>query len=399
MKKNSRLLLVMTMISLIGCQNADNVVEEYKKRDEAKNELISKVYSDNNLKSQLFTIDNTKDTSIVSKNGTIYRIYRNSFMFSNSSKVPSNIEVEIKEALSPVDFVMGNLTTTSGDKMLESGGMIYINATSDNKQLELAKDTEIGVMLPDDSMKEGMSIFEGKEEGGKIDWVEPIPVMNEELKSLEQSFITIRYYHIGGETASKEENNKVENWLWELGRKPGDKVTFGQSKIEIISIFKDTKALKEGSNSVFTQEVIINKGENGFVEDFNTSYIFSVKKLGWANIDRLFSEPKSKEVNMLVSVDNEDEFGYVYTSLILPEYNMYLPGYQKKDDKFNFSHDDSEKMILPIGAKAKVLATAYKEGEPYFCMKDIIIDKEMNLSMNLKPIKLSDLKKELEKRI
>jgi len=397
MNRIVKLTLVFSMCGLFACQSQNSGEKTAPKQDSkiAKADLFSKLFSDSNIKSELFTIDNRRDTTLVSANGVIYRIYSSSFVTSNSSK----IEIEIKEALTPVDFVMANLTTISGNELLESGGMLYVNTTSDNKQLKLAKDKEIGVMLPDNSMKEGMSIFEGRKTTDGINWENPQPVLNEEIETLEQTFQTVTYYHRGNENVSAREDEMITDWLWKFGRKPGDKVVIGESEIEVLHFTKSIKSLKAKTDDIFIQEVIVNKGKNGFVEDFNTNYIFSIKKLGWANIDRLFSDPKAEEVDILVSVDNEDEFGYVYTSMILPKYSMYLSGYQKKDDRFGFSHDDSEKMILPIGAKATILVTAYKGDQPYYCLKPIIIGQKMDLSMTLKPIKIKDLKKELEKQL
>lgn len=399
MKKSNMYLILTLSVAIIGCQSSSNTNEDQQDPEEAKTDLFSKVFVDDNIDSQLFTIKNNKDTSIVTENGTIYRIYNNSFVTSNNSIISSDIQIEIKEALSPVDFVLANLTTTSNGKILESGGMVYINATSNDQQLQLAEGKEIGVMLPGDSVFDDMSIYEGEKTDTGMNWAEPEPILNNKLKSLERSFTTVTYYHHGDETASAEEHKKVDDWLWLSGRKAGDKVTIGQSKIEVLSFSTNVASLKESSNGVFTQDVIINKGQNGFVEDFNTSYIFSVKKLGWANIDRLFSDPRSEEVDILVSVDNNKEFGYVFTSLILPDHNIYIPGYQKKDDNYNFTHNDTEKMVLPIGAKATILATAYKDDKPYFCIKKITITNNFDLSMSLKPIKLEDLKKELERQI
>jgi len=399
MKKKNILLIVVLGIITLNCQSPVSNAETELDSKQAKTDIFNKVYCDNNIKSQSFKIDGSRDTSVVTENGTTYRIYSNSLVDSNNSITSAIINLEIKEALSPIDFIMANLTTTSEGEILESGGMIYLNATSNGKQLHIMKDKEIGVMLPDDSLMNGMSIYEGEKVNGVINWENPEPVMNNELKSLERSFTTITYYHIGDSTASDEEQKKVDDWLWIAGRKSGDKVTIGQSQIEILSFSKNVVSIRESVNGVFKQDVIINKGENGFVEDFNTNYIFSVKKLGWANIDRLYSNPKSEEIDIIVTVDNSEEFGYVFTSLILPEYSMYIPGYQKKNNNFNFSHNDSEKMVLPIGAKATVMATAYKGDTPYFCVKNIIIDNKLDLSMNLKKTSLVELKKELERKI
>jgi hypothetical protein len=401
MKKSKIFLFGIVTLLVIGCQNAEKTDAETKQDPEsARKELFSKIYTPDNLESQSFTINSNRDTSLISENGTIYRIYGNSFKSADGLVIKSPIDIEIKEALSPIDFVMANLTTLTVDnQLLESGGMIYINATANGEQLQLSKNSEIGIMLPHDSVDEDMQIYEGSANEGVVSWDNPEPVMNRELKTIERSYTTITYYHDGDETASEEEHRKVGDWLWENGRKVGDKVTIGQSKIDVIAIAKNSEILKESTNGVFMQDVVVKKGQNGFVDDFNTSYIFSVKKLGWANIDRLYSNPDSKEVDFIVSIDNNREFGFVYISLILPEQNMYLPGYQKKNDTYNFSHNDSEKMILPIGSQATILATAYKGDRPFFSIKKIIIKDELDLSMTLEEISLDNLKKELEQKL
>lgn len=393
-------ILALSTVLFFSCQNSNNIETDDNMDPElAKKELFNKVYTSDNLESQIFRINSEKDTSVVTKNGTIYRIYNNSFESIDGSKIPTSIEIEIKEAITPLDFVLANLTTlTDKNELLESGGMIYINATSNGKQLKISAEKEIGIMLPNDSVKDDMSIYEGTKNENGVSWSEPEPIMNSELKTLERSYSVISYYHHGDATASDDEHRKVSEWLWE-NRKVGDKTTIGQSKIEIIAMKKDIEYLKESTNGVFIQDVIVKKGQNGFVDDYNTSYIFSVKKLGWANIDRLFSNPKSKEIDLLVSIQNNDEFGYVYTSIILPEQNMYLPGYQKKDGTYSFSHGDSEKMVLPIGVNATILATAYKGDKPYYCIKKFTVNEKLDLSMNLEGISLSELKKELEKKI
>jgi hypothetical protein len=401
MKKYSVFLLAGLFTVFTACQN-NKSVEEIEKQDPeaAKADLFSKVYSEDNLKSQLFQIHPLRDTSITSENGTLYRLYGNSFEFLDGTKISTPIEIEIKEALKPFDFVMANLTTLSSDhKILESGGMLYIHATSKGQPLQIKKDKEIGIMLPENTICEDMSIYEGNKKDDQLFWSNPEPVMNSKLKTLERSYTTITYYHYGSENATKEEHAKVSEWLWKKGRKIGDKEKVGQSNIHVIALAKNLEVLKESANGVFMQEVITHKGQNGFVEDYNTSYIFSVKKLGWANIDRLFSDPKSKEVDFIVAVGNSEEFGYVYTSLLLPEHKVYLPGYQKKEGTYSFSHGDSEKMVLPTGAKATILATAYKGDKPYYCIKSFQVSDKVNLTMSLKEISLKELKQELEKKI
>lgn len=167
----------------------------------------------------------------------------------------------------------------------------------------------------------------------------------------------------------------------------------------VIDITKDFVTLRETESGLFIPDVITNKGQNGFVEDFNTSYIFSVKKLGWANIDKLFDNPNSDNVEMLAKIDNENDFDYVFTSLILPNEKMYIPGYQKQNNSFGFTHNDEEKLILPKGSEATLMATAYKDDKPYFNLKQFVIEKNINFSFSLNETNAEDLKEIIEEKI
>lgn len=102
---------------------------------------------------------------------------------------------------------------------------------------------------------------------------------------------------------------------------------------------------------------------------------------------------------MIAKVNNQEEFGYVFTSLILPERNMYIHGYQKMDNTFGFSHNDSEQLILPIGTEGILMATAYKDEKPYFNLKKFVIGKELNLTFDLSETTKEELKKSLEENI
>jgi len=141
------------------------------------------------------------------------------------------------------------------------------------------------------------------------------------------------------------------------------------------------------------------QGQNQFREDSGTSYLFSIKKLGWANIDRLFTDPRTKEIELIVTVEKQDEYDNIYTSMIFKNQNMYLPGYKKKDNSFSFTHGDHEKTALPVGETTTILVTAYKNEEPFYSMKTIILKEKQTIDMVLSVTTKDKLKKELENKI
>jgi len=389
-----QILFITTAISILltSCQN-----EPKRDFNKEKERIFSDIYNDSQITSEFFEINSISDTTLKTKNGTTIKIYAHSFLNADSTSFSGNYKLEIKEAYKPVDFVLGNLMTISNNQNLSSGGMIYVNAEANERNLILKNGSEIGFFVPTDFLDEEMMIYSGLRDTNQIiNWESPKPILNSKLRTLEQQYITITYQYYG----EFNTNDKAFNdWLFKPNRKVGDKTKVDTVQVKVIEIAKNLVSLRESENGLFIPDVISNKGQNGFVEDYNTSYIFSVKKLGWANIDKLFNDPKSEEVEMLAQIDNQNEFGFVFTSLLLPEQNMYIPGYQKKDNSYCFTHNDIERLVLPIGSKAYLLATAYKDDKPFFKIKTITIGKNMKFSFALEETTPDQLKKTLNESI
>jgi len=154
--------------------------------------------------------------------------------------------------------------------------------------------------------------------------------------------------------------------------------------------------LEDWAGGVFLSELMNVGNVNEFKEDPNTSYLFTLNDIGWANIDRLFKDPRTEEVELFTSVDNEGDYDFVYSTLMLKNESMYLPGYQMEDNTYGFTHYDTEKPTLPIGAEAIVFCTAYKDGVPHYDYKKFDIQKEQKINLKLKPSEMDDMKSELK---
>lgn len=122
--------------------------------------------SPDNLASQYFEIDINKDTVLRTTGGIIIQIPAGSLM----SKSPV-VKLEIKEALTINDIVLGGLHTSSGIDPLSSGGMFYLNA-ADGYEMQVVK--PLAVRIPTKNYITGAKLFSGKETApGKIDWQNP----------------------------------------------------------------------------------------------------------------------------------------------------------------------------------------------------------------------------------
>ncbi len=112
---------------------------------------------------QLYKISNGRDTTLVGKKGTVIFIPANSFQASGVN-LNGDEEVELKmyEAYTYKDMLFQNLTTVSDGKLLETGGMIHLQANriSDGAELNVRKDKELLLTMPSsEKLPEGMQLF------------------------------------------------------------------------------------------------------------------------------------------------------------------------------------------------------------------------------------------------
>ncbi len=116
---------------------------------------IQELYKQLEQKKQTFCIDPNRDTIIALDQGTIIAIQAGTFVNQKGC-----VTISAKEVYKKSDMLLENLSTTSNGKMLESGGMIYIEATnSSGKPVNPKK--EMAIFLPTTDYKNDMKLFKG----------------------------------------------------------------------------------------------------------------------------------------------------------------------------------------------------------------------------------------------
>jgi mono/diheme cytochrome c family protein len=139
----------------------------------SKNNL-NDLLSTDKLNTQIFSVNKNRDTTLVTQKGIVINIQKESLVSDSST-----IKLEINEALTNEEIVLAGLTTMSGKQTLSSGGMLYIDAA---KGYEVTIKKELEVLVPTKNYNADMSVYTGKEENGKIDWVNPQPLPNDTLQ-------------------------------------------------------------------------------------------------------------------------------------------------------------------------------------------------------------------------
>lgn len=153
--KASRFVLAIVATFFIACNNNSKSVSSILKKE--------------TLPSQLFAVNITRDTTLVTKQGCLIRLPKGCLQSDNAE-----VKLEVKEALSSTDIVLAGLTTMSDGQPLSSGGMIYINAAA-GYQVSIKK--EIEILVPSKNYNPDMQVFKGEEKNdGSINWTEPTPL-------------------------------------------------------------------------------------------------------------------------------------------------------------------------------------------------------------------------------
>jgi mono/diheme cytochrome c family protein len=145
-----------------------------------RGKTINSLLSTGKLPTQLFSIDISKDTTLITKNGALIRIPRGALSANGNT-----VQLEVKEAYSMQDIIKAGLTTQSNGQPLSSGGMIYINAVGENTVRITQK---ISIATPTPFIEKNMQLFKGETQGDStINWINPKPLPeNPQLTALDK---------------------------------------------------------------------------------------------------------------------------------------------------------------------------------------------------------------------
>lgn len=179
--------MVLTVYVTFGCYQLPDNTNKITSLQEVLTEIQSAA--------DTFLIDQKKDTLLVANNGSNIKIPANAFQLVDGSTPIGNVKVSVIEAFS-VNHILGhNLHTTSNGQLLETGGMINIEASSNGVQLILKENQTIEVSIPKNNDQPDMELFyEVEQEDGTVTWVtaDEIEIANEAD--------TTKYEYYGGDS-------------------------------------------------------------------------------------------------------------------------------------------------------------------------------------------------------
>jgi hypothetical protein len=150
MKNLLKFSTALLIIGSIACQNngTSNQQSNVSKKDSTSNKLdnINPILIDKKsaISIEEFNISQFRDTVIIGNKGIMIYIPKDAFAIKDKG----NITIKLVESIDLSDILLANFSTTSNEQLLETGGMIDIEAFSFDQPLSLKPDKTIIVHFP-----------------------------------------------------------------------------------------------------------------------------------------------------------------------------------------------------------------------------------------------------------
>jgi hypothetical protein len=167
-----QIILLLFLLGLLACNSVQdkkqsNIIEDrllYPRTD------LSPLFDSLRPVAQTFKIKGNRDTFLIGNGIATLVILKNTFI-NSQGQFAEKIDIKLVEVKSIEDIIKSNLQTTCGDRIMQTGGMFYIDAKENEKSLAIAKGKSIYVELSSNFNDPQMKIFAGNfGKSGKIDW-------------------------------------------------------------------------------------------------------------------------------------------------------------------------------------------------------------------------------------
>jgi OmpA family len=167
---------------------------------------ISELYEKMSIPFQEFCVNPYRDTTIICKGGT--KVFMPANSFKPSSKTANDcVNLKVKEVLDRSEMILEDLSTTSNNRIIETGGMFYTEAVDGNgNKLKLIDDKSLVFSVPTKQLNPEMKIFRGDRDthSTEINWI-----LNNK-SSLNTMDLTDKLFCL--DVNNRTDGNKCERW-------------------------------------------------------------------------------------------------------------------------------------------------------------------------------------------
>lgn len=316
----------------------------------AKKKEFNGILKPSNISGQYFTIDPSKDTTILTAHAGHYVINKGTFA------ADEKVTIEIKEIFTPDEILRSGLTTLSDGKMLASAGMLYFNATVNGKKIEPS--LPVGVFIPGNNPDPDMKLFTGKlQSDSTINWVDPKEITQDTTRPSQV---------IPKDSLAKSSVTDTSGGSFQTVSDCND--TIYVSKLNTFPEYENRN------------------GEEGFFRINRQGYNFQITANGWYNIDAfLKGEDGIENVKLSVDVKSDEDIS-LNMYLFVPTERVMISATSKKGNQYFFSYNDDKSIPLPLRDRAIVLGFNSSGKRIMYGAAEFVIEKEQVIPVELKDI-------------
>lgn len=130
---------------------------------------------------QQFRVRPGRDTVLVSERGTRLAVPGTAFGVVAGGEV---VQLELREFYSTADIVLAGLSTASGPNLLETGGLLHLQASVAGRPVALRPGARLGLRMPATQPQPQMQLYQGVAMAGHaLDWQTPMALAAQDPNS------------------------------------------------------------------------------------------------------------------------------------------------------------------------------------------------------------------------
>ena len=315
---------------------------------------------------QEFTIEQKNDTVVVGKEGTRIEFPKQAFTDLNGNLITEPVKIELKECYTTEAIFNAGLTTKSSDALLETGGMIYIEATSNGNPVKMKDGATYNLSFSGGENKAGMETFYGKKQSdGRIDWAQgPTVAERIPLGSVSEYFenstfdIEVKFKTYKTVLVCDTVMNGKEYRIWR-------NYSGGRQWLDTIEV----NFTGQQRSMAYLQKLANEKAGK-------STGLLQSSRFGWINCDRFYNDRRPKK-KLYVRVSGK---AHPVVTAAFSNINSFMYGVYINENTIQFTGiPKGERIVLLALSKDGVNGPIKFAKKPMVVNRDVRVDLEMSL--------------------
>lgn len=281
---------------------------------------LENLYSSLKQPVQQFEIDPEKDTMLRGLQGTTLKIQAHSFAYTNYDPVKGPVRIKLIECYNYADMLAHQLSTTSYDRQLVTGGMINLQAEDKNKRIvKLIFGRPVQLSMPAKDFDPAMQLFTN----------EPLQIR---LTEKSDSLTTVP-------------SETVTNWLPAGQTQDYINTSYNfvrPKRIKLFDIRQSVKGANQQTEPVFLIKTDKHIADEKIKELIGTKYYTDINKIKLQRVQVFSNDEKAKNTNVVITKD-----GFMATDSVMMSFESAAKsGLLSVEDSLAFTRQVREDSIM-----------------------------------------------------